>query len=335
MKRKNQKTLSLLLAAFLGIGALCLPVSAAAQEPLLKNSGFESGFVRDADWTRTGLFGILFNNENGRNGKCGQIDSLGDGMKIGVRQDCKIPSDGKYEFSAYVRSDNAPSTNAILELSVKDQPSIAVTAVPTTKDWSKVTVSASFRAGTVITAFLLSDGGGIMLVDDTDLVRIGNMDPEPPVPPQPTNLLQNGSFESELTGWNVNGSAPFAFTTTSQAKSGVSSLYMGYFTSEPMVNYMDQVLPLTGAGRYVLSAYIKTDGSLTGLGAMMTIEAIDRNGVVLASASNSPLNNSGGTWKQVPLTLNAPAQTVKIRVKLGGISCTGAFYVDDVTLVRF
>ena len=167
-----------------------------------------------------------------------------------------------------------------------------------------------------------------VFIDNISLVRFDDFWPNPD--PQPQELLTNRGFESGLSSWTHPGSFA-AFTTTSQAHSGSQSVFMGYFTPEALNSYVSQNVT-SGSGTYDLSAYIKTETNLTGTGAILSLEAKDANGSILASASSKAVSNSNGGWSLAAVSLNAPSGTKTVTVKIGGLYCTGGFFVDDVSL---
>ena len=167
-----------------------------------------------------------------------------------------------------------------------------------------------------------------VFIDNISLVRFDDFWPNPD--PQPQELLTNRGFESGLSSWTHPGSFA-AFTTASQAHSGSQSVFMGYFTPEALNSYVSQNVT-SGSGTYDLSAYIKTETNLTGTGAILSLEAKDANGSILASASSKAVSNSNGGWSLAAVSLNAPSGTKTVTVKIGGLYCTGGFFVDDVSL---
>ena len=106
---------------------------------------------------------------------------------------------------------------------------------------------------------------------------------------------------------------------------------MGYFASEAFNSYLSQDIT-SGCGTYDFSAYIKTETNLIGTGAFLLLEAKDANGRILASAASPAISNSNGAWAFASARLNAPAGTKTVTAKIGGLYCTGGFYVDDASL---
>ena len=167
-----------------------------------------------------------------------------------------------------------------------------------------------------------------VFIDNISLVRFDDFWPNPD--PQPQELLANRGFESGLSGWMHQG-ASLALTTTSQAHSGSQSVFMGYFASEAFNSYLSQDIT-SGCGTYDFSAYIKTETNLIGTGAFLLLEAKDANGRILASAASPAISNSNGAWAFASARLNAPAGTKTVTAKIGGLYCSGGFYVDDASL---
>lgn len=168
-----------------------------------------------------------------------------------------------------------------------------------------------------------------VFIDNISLVRFDDFWPNPD--PQPQELLVNRGFEGGLTNWTHQGASP-ALTTTSQSHSGTQSAFMGYFTSEALNSYLSQDVT-SGSGAYDLSAYIKTEANLTGSGAILLLEAKDAAGNILASASSKAVANSNGGWSLATASLKAPSGTKTVTVKIGGLYCTGGFFVDDASLL--
>lgn len=152
----------------------------------------------------------------------------------------------------------------------------------------------------------------------------------PPKPP--LEQLTNLGFENGISGWTQQqGTSSSILVATSQSYSGTKSLFMGYFSAEPLNNYVSQDSS-AGAGQYAFSAHIKTEGALNGVGAFLLLEAKDASGKILASAASPAISNSNGAWVVASTTLSAPAGTKTVTAKIGGLYCTGGFYVDDASL---
>lgn len=172
------------------------------------------------------------------------------------------------------------------------------------------------------------EGLTAVLFDNFSIVRVADLPPKPPL-----EQLTNLGFENGISGWTQQQgtSSSSILVATSQSYSGTKSLFMGYFSSEPLNNYVSQDSS-AGAGQYAFSAHIKTEGALNGVGAFLLLEAKDASGKILASAASPAISNSNGAWVVASTTLSAPAGTKTVTAKIGGLYCTGGFYVDDASL---
>ena len=106
---------------------------------------------------------------------------------------------------------------------------------------------------------------------------------------------------------------------------------MGYFSSEPLNNYVSQDSS-AGAGQYAFSAHIKTEGALNGVGAFLLLEAKDASGKNPCVCCKPGYLQLQRRLVVASTTLSAPAGTKTVTAKIGGLYCTGGFYVDDASL---
>lgn len=161
------------------------------------------------------------------------------------------------------------------------------------------------------------------------LTRDGNALPEP----EPEiNLLVNPSFENALAGWTQYDEIHSGLAEHISNGGFASAAFM-YEKHEGLVNYLEQKVSAQ-QGVYLFDAYVYTQEPLAGVGAMLMMEALDNSGNVIATAASSAVNSTDKTWQKLSVTMDAPAGTAKLVVKVGGVYCTGEFAVDDARLAH-
>jgi len=161
--------------------------------------------------------------------------------------------------------------------------------------------------------------------------------PTPTLSPTPTttrvpgpNLLQNPSFETAgFSGYPANWQQRTnAFSDTTVAHSGSTSLRLEAPSSGSSVTYSFQNFALSPSQTYTLSAWVKTQ-NVTGNGVLVRYAQINPTTAVWTS------NQLKGTvdWTQVATTFTAPADTVAGRVDvLWDFAAGDKAWVDDVRL---
>lgn len=245
-----------------------------------------------------------------------------------VTQQVSITQSGKYELSAFGEYFSVEKGG--LTIGIKTAKDTLTKAVPIeAKPGEGVESALSFLVTSPVTVTVEMNvaQNQIGLLSNVRLVKKGD------TPPTATNLLQNEGFERVgIPNWMQRGSNPVVMLTTAQPHTGAYSLYMGYYKSEGMNNYIDQTCAVQSYGYYKFSAYVRTDPMLMGAGAMLTLEARDANGMLLSSGTSSALSNTNGGWQQLSMQLYAPPGTAMLVAKIGGVYCTGGFYVDDADL---
>lgn len=331
MKKKGKKLLAVSL-----LGALLFSLFSvnafAAQEynppgNLIENPGLEAeDYTTGWQASENGILiktPVLENNPNVHSG----IHALGivalPEAENGAfaYQDVLIPEDGQYELTAYTKTYLKPDSGARLYMSIASHEKELILG---TTEWQKLTISFSAPRNATQRVAFWTAAAGSFLFDDVSLVRTGDAE-------FPNSLLQNGGFEQSLVSWNAQGSA-CAFSTTAQKLSGQSSVYMGYFTIEPLHNYIEQTYVSDKNGIYTFTAYVHTEQGLSGAGAILFLDAKDAAGKVLSTAASAAVSDSAGGWTKLQVSLSTPTGTQSVTAKIGGVYCVGAFYVDDARL---
>lgn len=235
---------------------------------------------------------------------------------------------GLYTLSFFVKGPDAESAACAFPIDVAMSGEAYAPELVLADQWKNITVSFSVEEASELSATIGMEGLTAVLFDNFSIVRVADLPPKPPL-----EQLTNLGFENGISGWTQQQgtSSSSILVATSQSYSGTKSLFMGYFSSEPLNNYVSQDSS-AGAGQYAFSAHIKTEGALNGVGAFLLLEAKDASGKILASAASPAISNSNGAWVVASTTLSAPAGTKTVTAKIGGLYCTGGFYVDDASL---
>lgn len=235
---------------------------------------------------------------------------------------------GEYTLSFYVRTldENPYPCEFFTDLPMSGE-SFATEVIELADQWKNITLRFTLASPSMIAFTIDNPSLPEVYIDNVAFVQTEAY------APTPTELLRNPGFESDLAGWSLHqGSAASSiFVTDSQARSGQKALFVGYFAPEAMASFLSQDCP-AGAGRYAFTAYLKTELNLSGKGAVLVLEAKDANGKILASAASTAVSSSNGGWVPAIAVLNAPAGTKTVTAKIGGLSCTGGFFVDDASL---
>lgn len=337
-KGLGYKVTAVVFSAIMALQLLPMQAFAAKAENMLKNGGFEEG---DASWA--GISDNEIDTAEAHTGKQSLHLVRGIMSPNRVSQTIGAVIEGEYTFSGYVKGQGYHATfwyGVALNIEVHDLNGNYLKTVTTgnidqADNWEKHAVTVDVpKEGAILTAVItiMSPLTGQICDFHVDDLAFEKDPPKPP--PVPVNLLKNSGFESGINNWIQRGETPCAFSTDAQSKSGKNSICFGYFTSEPLVNYIEQTVPVSASGWYEFSAYIKTDSTLAGVGATLFIEARDGAGAVVASENSASLANSQGQWEKCSVQLNVPKTTKTITVKLGGIYNKGAFYADDLSLLK-
>ena len=224
---------------------------------------------------------------------------------------------------------NAAGTSNLLVADTADSRIGIGTATPTATlsvNGSGLIQQAS-SAGTTLT----TSGNEI-----TDATRTTNTQGDGRTPPDSsygiwegtTNLITNGGFESNKTGWTASGST--ATQVTSQHKFGSGSLQVvtngalsgeGALPSYPGIN-------VTAGNTYTFSGWVYgTSGSV------MMIDYTFINGVNQGQHNQTSAVTLNGTWQRLTLTDTAPAGTTSMTpfIVTAGVEAI-TFYIDGVQM---
>ena len=160
-----------------------------------------------------------------------------------------------------------------------------------------------------------------------------------------TNLLQNNSFESGLTGWTVkasNNSGTTLSDTTTGTYLGLSGSKSVKVTTAPSVSTLSYVaatqeVPMDANGYYTLSGRIKTN--LSKANAFYNVRFLSATNTGLGWADNRYAQMTGKqSWKERQFSFKAPVGTAKaiiyLEVDQKNATAVGEAWFDTVQLEK-
>lgn len=175
------------------------------------------------------------------------------------------------------------------------------------------------------------DNGDDENTDGTNDGEQGNTDPIQDIPSINGNLIENASFENNLTSWR----SLFSSTITannSKRSTGESSLHI----SNRSAYYSGAAQNLDGKLKnnqsYRISADLKLDGEGTDQGRMV-IGVNDDNGTRYYNFERIGINGDTWTTLEGEFTLNTQGQVGAIFALFYGPSPEKSFYLDQVSIV--
>lgn len=139
-----------------------------------------------------------------------------------------------------------------------------------------------------------------------------------------TNLVTNGGFETNTTGWATIGTGTAIARSTAVAKFGAASLLVTLGNSDTFDGAVFSGLTLTDATVYTFSAWVRTvTGSLA-----MRIIAVDKTSTTLGTGTLTATTE----WQRMSVTFTANANTpFQLRViQQTGAASAAQYYVDGV-----
>lgn len=313
-------TFALLCSLFAVAGA-----SAAAEENLLPNGGFEEGL-----WDAEGATSAVLDGEVKMSGMYSVKLAGGAAPQILVAKPVPVAAGGKYRLSLWVKADGLTIANglymAALEVN-KDNGAIGwyqperIISTGGTHDWKQVAFDLEHLnpATANLKLYLRMDGDlqGTAWVDGVTVRPL-----EAPIPAD----LDNGDFENGI--WPTEGPAAIV-PDTGIYRSGSASAKVTAGSQDQLM--ASNPVPVDPAKRYSLSAWVKTDGIGKEDGVSIGVLEVDRHNGAIGWYQSDRLLATGGThdWKQLAATLDfLNANTVMIKIYLrvdGGINGTAWF----------
>ncbi|MBI3996332.1 MAG: S8 family serine peptidase [Candidatus Omnitrophica bacterium] len=179
----------------------------------------------------------------------------------------------------------------------------------------------SSQVGTYDVTFTVNDQTGL---SDSETIQIA-------VVLRPANLLGNGGFElgkSEWSGWGTR-----LVLTTKTVSEGTTAAKIS-IKEHRIRNLTHRIVPVVAGARYQFSAAVKTIDLRGAAVAYIAIEWL-RPGGGIARFDWSPYRQGTTNWTQLSLSLVAPPDATKARVRLmteGSGVTSGTVYFDDARL---
>lgn len=301
-------------------------------DTVLINGGFEDGLD---NWTVANPDNMMISDTTlqARSGSSSLlIGGLQDGqINNGLTQACLISGPGNYELSAYVKA-AYPFTGdgVMLVISYEDSQgefsdNYMLSGNDICDDWTRVSCRLYVPAGTIrVTVGITSyNSNCVFLIDDVEFKQSTDV----PI----GNILANSGFENSLNYWTVQGEENITVSILEKFE-GMRAVQFSSSVNEGLNKYIEQSYAVITGGTIEFSGYIKTANSLSGVGAVLFIEALDENDNILATANSSAITNTNNTWEKVSVSLTLPTGTEKVLVRIGGLYYQGSFYVDGTNL---
>ena len=149
-----------------------------------------------------------------------------------------------------------------------------------------------------------------------------------------TNILDNGTFDSNMTGWTENDTTAGSInrTTTGPAgHNGTHSVRLITAGSNETVDIHQTEASLTAGDTYLLTYWSYGDGT-NGLRHQVYDNSNSAN--IIATANNNS-GNTSAAWAKTDVQFTLPAGCTSVRIKFLSPHVNGTAYVDDVVLTKF
>jgi hypothetical protein len=201
-------------------------------------------------------------------------------------------------------------------------------------------------AGEIVSKFLNAELGWLYSTNDNRLEYLTRSDVStrqalPFVVGNPTvsnvhytDLMTNGTFEVNTTGWTAgSGTTLTRVTTTYFAGIASMRLHAGSMGATPYFTFTNTTMAFTAGDKVKASYWVKSDINTNTSRA--TISFINSGGTTIGQAIGvySPIN--GTNWTQLSVTGIAPAGTVRASMTISGTrtaSGASAMFIDNVKL---
>jgi hypothetical protein len=149
-----------------------------------------------------------------------------------------------------------------------------------------------------------------------------------------TDLMTNGTFEVNTTGWTAgSGTTLTRVTTTFFAGVASARLHAGSIATTPYFTFTNTTMAFTAGDKVKASYWVKNDINTDTSRA--TISFINSGGTTIGQAIGvySAINGTG--WTQLSVTGVAPVGTVRASMTISGtrtVSGASAMFIDNVKL---
>ena len=170
----------------------------------------------------------------------------------------------------------------------------------------------------------------------TDAVRTTNIQGDGVTPPDSsygiwqgtTNLIANGGFETNTTGWSAQFGGENLSRVTSDYKFGTASLQVIVGTGNQGINTGSYLPGFSPSTTYTFSAWIKDTG------AAMVLQVDEAtSGYTYIQSQNTTVGSGTGLWRRINYTFTTSPTTGRLSLDIykGGTGAT-TFYIDGIQL---
>jgi Carbohydrate binding domain len=316
-----------------------------AQNPnQIQNAGFEPDL---AEWNTSGsAAGISLTREAGGHSGGWAAKLTNTAATAGTCTLNDVPlfpwptAAGTYTASLWVRAE-APGQTLKLRLREYNGGTLAgsqTTQLPLSTAWQRATVSYTPTAPASSTLDLNAYVSGAapgtcFLADDASLVLEAEPPPPPPPPPD-QGLFGNGSFETDLAGWNTSGSAAgVSLTREAGGHTGGWAARLANTAATAgtcALNDAPNAVAVTAAGTYTATLWVRAEAP----GQTLKLRLREYNGGTLAGSHTEHLTVSTA-WQQatVSYTPTAPgSSTLDFSAYVSGAAPGTCFLADDASI---
>lgn len=320
-------------------------------ENLLANPGFEETTDPNtnegcpfSDWyfdsVTESSWSTLFNDGPSRSGAIAAATWCDMPFEMTVSQDVDVPEAGTYEASMWVSLGYATFDETVLRVTkdgeVVKQTSIPAAANNTDTSYRQIHLKdIELEAGAYAFELVIDCTGigsnSFARIDDAFL-GIQKLDPEPPAPAEPVELLTNGGFEGSLEPWTATAASGIIGANEGEAHGGTGAV--ATWSSEAFELSASQPITVEEAGTVEGSAWVAL-----GYADFDAVElrVKDADDSVVAKGSLSAVSeNTDYSYRQVVLeetALEAGSYTVEVVVPCTASRGNAWARIDDVSLV--
>ncbi|MBN2744763.1 MAG: endo-1,4-beta-xylanase [Marinilabiliaceae bacterium] len=232
----------------------------------------------------------------------------------------------RYQITFFIKSDKAGNVRLAFKKMNQEYPSInGKETVATNSAWQQVTYDATTlekdlmpAAGETTMQFRFDVGKDPSVTYYIDNVVMVDLDAAPTV----VNMLANGTFETDMTGWSAKNGGPESFVRSESpdvfngtgAMKVISAAAKDYWSVQIYSAFTETL----AAGDYKLSFWIKSEGE--GLMRCSTTGTAKYQGDQTTNA----------TWKQVEWTFTSDGNITGLNFDMGKTIAT--YYIDDIVV---
>lgn len=186
-------------------------------------------------------------------------------------------------------------------------------------------------AGSYNVTLTASNAGGSTTATKQITVNPGSTPPPPP--PPGGNLIGNPGFETDLNGWDANGTPGVTLTRAAGGHSGSWAVKVTNTTTGPAtetLNDSPDTVPTSAAGTYSASIWVRADTA----GAKLYLRVREYNGRTKVSEKVVGVVLST-SWQQVTASLvptSPGATSIEFATAVYSATAGSSYYADDASL---